>query len=331
MNRLPTGAVFVDVYNSFPSLSTADRDAMLVRALIAVAAQNARLHIKSSPFAHRLMDSYCAVLSSQFKSVYYRFSDGTATWRGIPFRSHWNISFFRRQLDNIELLICDCENIVKNDKAFFLGGGGKYHTIYAKCTSSHCLETDRAVKHRLLWASRVSVEKRPELIRRIATALRQVFPKIIMDVYGHIDACYDPKFLFGVPGVCYHGGFDEFDSLPIANFDAFIYTSSFDGMPNIVLEAMACGLPVVAPNVGGIGEAVVSGETGHLVSNMADDDTLIDAYVDAVCDLYNNWNRSLAMAENGRRLIAEKHSDTVFKQRVIEVFQLDEHGIEGTL
>ena len=71
-------------------------------------------------------------------------------------------------------------------------------------------------------------------------------------------------------------------SLPIANFDAFIYTSSFDGMPNIILETMACGLPVVAPDVGGIGEAVVSGKTGHLVSNMADDDALTDAYMDAV-------------------------------------------------
>ncbi|HKT78660.1 MAG TPA: glycosyltransferase [Vicinamibacterales bacterium] len=39
-----------------------------------------------------------------------------------------------------------------------------------------------------------------------------------------------------------------------------------DGIPNVVLEAMAAGCPVVATNVSGIPEAVVDGETGALVS-----------------------------------------------------------------
>jgi glycosyltransferase involved in cell wall biosynthesis len=325
-NKLPKGAVFADVFNAFPALCDADRDAMVARALLAVSKQSARLHIKASIFAHRLMDDYGVVLSSRFRVVYYRFCDGTLIWDGKRFQSHDSISFLRRQLVNIDLMICDCKKIAETDSLFLGTAAGKYHTIYAQCASPLSLETSRSIKHRLLWASRVSAQKRPELIWRIATALRQEFPGIVIDVYGQVDACYDPQALFGVPGVNYRGDFDGFDSLPISNFDAFIYTSAFDGLPNIVLEALACGMAVIAPDVGGIAEVVLDGETGHLIQNVPDDDALIDAYVNAIRKLYSHWERSLEMAANGRRLIASRHSEPAFKQRVIDVFQLANHG-----
>ena len=51
--------------------------------------------------------------------------------------------------------------------------------------------------------------------------------------------------------------------------DVFVLPSRWEGMPNVVLEAMAFGLPVIATNVGGSPELVVSGkdgETGIIVS-----------------------------------------------------------------
>lgn len=47
--------------------------------------------------------------------------------------------------------------------------------------------------------------------------------------------------------------------------DFFILPSYSEGMPQAVLEAMNCGLPVVATRVGGVPEAVTDGHTGLLV------------------------------------------------------------------
>lgn len=46
--------------------------------------------------------------------------------------------------------------------------------------------------------------------------------------------------------------------------DCLVNPSFYEGMPNVVGEAMACGLPVVASNVPGNNDLVVNGETGFL-------------------------------------------------------------------
>jgi glycosyltransferase involved in cell wall biosynthesis len=47
--------------------------------------------------------------------------------------------------------------------------------------------------------------------------------------------------------------------------DAFVMSSSTEGLPMVLLEAAATGLPIATTDVGGIGEIVRSGETGYLV------------------------------------------------------------------
>jgi glycosyltransferase involved in cell wall biosynthesis len=46
--------------------------------------------------------------------------------------------------------------------------------------------------------------------------------------------------------------------------DVLLLTSDREGTPNVIMEAMACGLPVVATNVGGVADLVKNSETGFL-------------------------------------------------------------------
>ena len=51
----------------------------------------------------------------------------------------------------------------------------------------------------------------------------------------------------------------------IPNFRVGVITSESEGFSNAIIEYMACGVPVVATNVGGNSEMIISGENGYLV------------------------------------------------------------------
>lgn len=49
------------------------------------------------------------------------------------------------------------------------------------------------------------------------------------------------------------------------HFDCLWLASAYEGLPNCIMEAMACGVPVVATDIPGNRDLVIHGETGYLV------------------------------------------------------------------
>ncbi|HLI18379.1 MAG TPA: TIGR03088 family PEP-CTERM/XrtA system glycosyltransferase [Rhodanobacteraceae bacterium] len=64
--------------------------------------------------------------------------------------------------------------------------------------------------------------------------------------------------------VCLLGSRDDVAAI-LPEFDIFVLSSIAEGMPGVLLEAMAAGLPVVATDVGGVREVVSPDATGVLV------------------------------------------------------------------
>jgi glycosyltransferase involved in cell wall biosynthesis len=74
-----------------------------------------------------------------------------------------------------------------------------------------------------------------------------------------------------------------------------------DGIPNVILEAMASGVPVISTYVSGITEIVQHQVTGLLVSER-DSNQLIDA----ILRLINDNNLRASLIENAHKLVTEK-------------------------
>jgi glycosyltransferase involved in cell wall biosynthesis len=56
--------------------------------------------------------------------------------------------------------------------------------------------------------------------------------------------------------VSLHGGYDDFARIVRQDHSAFVYTSAWDGLPNVLLEAASANLPIVAPDIGGIRDLI---------------------------------------------------------------------------
>ncbi|MBD3346744.1 MAG: glycosyltransferase [Chitinivibrionales bacterium] len=88
------------------------------------------------------------------------------------------------------------------------------------------------------------------------------------------------------------------NQLPVlfSNSDIFFIPSLFDNSPNSLLEAMACGMPVVASDTGGINEIIEHKRNGLLFS-LADTDSLIGCFREYL----NDPECAIRMGQQARR------------------------------
>jgi glycogen synthase len=85
--------------------------------------------------------------------------------------------------------------------------------------------------------------------------------------------------------------------------DIFVLTSDYEGLPNVVLEAMACGLPVVVTPAGGVPHIVRDGETGFMVPTRDE-----EAMVAAILRLSNDPQLRNQMGQRGRMFVENSYS-----------------------
>lgn len=92
-------------------------------------------------------------------------------------------------------------------------------------------------------------------------------------------------------------------------------SSNPDPFPRIVIEAMACGRPVVATNTGGIPEAVVDGETGFLVPPKS-----VAILQQRLTELVQSPQARSKMGEFARKLAEQEYDDSQYSLRIMKLY-----------
>lgn len=121
----------------------------------------------------------------------------------------------------------------------------------------------------LLYVGRLAPEKRLHLLLQAFRALRQNRNDVKLVVVGdgpERENLHDFARRIDLKDCTFLGSRPRAEIPEIMNCaDVFVLTSVIEEMPTVVLEAFACGVPVVSTAVGDVPRFVVDGKTGFLV------------------------------------------------------------------
>ena len=155
---------------------------------------------------------------------------------------------------------------------------------------------------RTFWAGRFDRQKRFDLVVELAEALPEleiwVWGKTIL---GGLDVDFDAL----PPNIKQQGTFRHFDDLPIESCDFFLYTSEWDGLPTVLLDAGARAIPTVASFVGGVGE-VLDDETGFPVRGALDASSYVATIREMLAQPQEVTRRAQAFQTHVRRLCSQE-------------------------
>ncbi|ODT25306.1 MAG: hypothetical protein ABS64_02970 [Microbacterium sp. SCN 69-37] len=171
---------------------------------------------------------------------------------------------------------------------------------------------------RVLWAGRFDLAKRLDIFADIVAESRARKLPFEFHFYGEpvmADAAID-KVLAELEayGAHRHPPYERFAELPLSRFGAYILTSEWEGVPLSLLEAMGCGIPSVAADVGGVNE-VLDNTTGYPVADFRD----VGSYVDRLEEIWAEPELARARSAAAMKRVRDRHTPRAFDASLAEI------------
>jgi glycosyltransferase involved in cell wall biosynthesis len=305
LDKLPDRVVAINLGQWFDEIGERGVGIITLK-LIQSVGTTANLHVRDSVFGQRFLAAYGRALESN-KRIFYCFSQATRSDGVSRFIDPWRFQFIVDNLESIDLVITDNLALARFDRQRIGITPEKWRILpplyELTIDRGEALARVRRPSNRILWASRIVSEKRPSLIVAVAKKLIQRQVDLLIEVHGECIGGFDPTEFEKYSCVAYLGAYDQFSDCA-NDYLAFMYTTSQDGVPNVLLEAAAAGIPIIAPDIGGISEFVESDVTGVLLPDLFDEESMAEAYVDAIVSLQNDPDLRIRLASAAYNRVA---------------------------
>lgn len=250
-SRLPSGVQFLDMGSELGALSAGNREPELVLSRLLVQMAPKRIHVINSHLAWRTIAKHGLAIRQKsriYASLYCDELDAEGRREGLAQR---HLPDAARWLDAV---ISD-NSVAWRGWVDTLGlAPGIFHVAHFPAPATSAASPATGIRNRLLWASRLDRQKRPDLLVEIVRSL----PEFHWDIHGiSPDAKSSAISALSRSGnVTLHGAYEDFAKIVRGDHRAFVYTSAWDGLPNVLLEAASSDLPIIAPDIGGIRDLV---------------------------------------------------------------------------
>ena len=169
---------------------------------------------------------------------------------------------------------------------------------------------------KILWASRICNQKLFDIFEAIVNAL----PQYEFIIYGGQPEEENNKKilkrLLAQPNVEFRGEYQHINELDLNEFDLYLFTSLFEGIPTIILDMAMLGIPIVSADVGGISE--VLGKDYPLLVKEAQN---AKEYITKINYFYNRTIPMNTQIQNIHHYIAEHHNETVFQSEYRNIIE----------
>ncbi len=165
-----------------------------------------------------------------------------------------------------EAIICVCEYERRLALERRLAPAGRLHVVYNGVRDTPLRADPSGEPPRIISVARFQAPKDHATLLDALALLRDERWELDLTGDGPLEmAARDRAARLGLAGRVRFLGYLPDPAEALARAQIFVLSSRSEAFPRSILEAMRAGLPVVASDVGGVGEAVVPGMNGLLV------------------------------------------------------------------
>ena len=118
------------------------------------------------------------------------------------------------------------------------------------------------------------------------------------------------------PNLTIYEPYKTLDELPLDEAAAWLFTSAWEGLPNMLLEVASAGLPIVASDVGGVGE-LVRADTGWPIRV----DAPADSYVSALRQVIAQPAEAESRTKKLQDIVGREHGERQFYRSIEQALQ----------